>query len=58
MPNYTEPEKPDVTYIEPGGGWFRAGWFSSSWFRKGKGVVTYTEPEKPTSTYTEPSKGS
>ena len=57
MPTYTEPEKPDVTYVEPGGGWFRAGWFSS-WFRKGKGVVTYTEPSKGSPTYTEPSKRS
>ena len=58
MPNYTEPEKPDVIYHEPSAkGWFSGGWFSQKWFGSGKGAPSYTEPSNPDVTYTEPSKG-
>ena len=56
MVDYTEPEKPDVTYDEPNQtGWFTGGWFNTAWF--GKKTPNYTETSKPTSTYTEPEKG-
>jgi len=59
MPNYTEPEKSDVTYNEPSAeGWFSGGWFNKGWFSgSSKGSPSYTEPEKSTPNYNEPSKG-
>lgn len=57
MPDYTEPEKSDITYDEPNeAGWFSSGWFSTAWL--GRKSPAYTETSKPNITYTSPDKGS